>query len=430
MKNRIMGLILFCSIGFLFAEGQSDNKQEASFDPQKNYTITIGCYGDLEKAYKTVFSTPDFKKKYPNISIKFQTSDFNGHHNRMLTVLAAGEATNDIEAIEISYIGQMVENSVLSDLSSKIEPFRSEIVPFALNNATSSKGELVAMPVDIAPVVVYYRESLLKESGVDLNAIQNMKTWDDFLNIAQKVTRDTNGDGKVDQWAIPHAGDIGQVLLNGGKVGWFDESGSPLEPRSRFIDSLKIVKTIRDRKLDADLSIFSGPGVGALSDGTVSMVVWGTWLGGALKNWMAPEVEDWRVAPLPHNTTAMIGGTYLAIPKVLEIEQKAAAWEVVQYIASTAKAQQIIFNSIEAFPALTSVYDSEFMAEGIEYFGNEPVRKVYAEAVKDMPSLEITEFDAAVEGIWGSQVAEMLWGMITPSEAYESAKSKIIASID
>lgn len=431
MLKRII-LLCFLLAGLLpaAAEGQKETQGTGNFDSRKNYTVTIGCYGDLEKAYKTVFSTPDFKKKFPNITVEFQTSDFAGHHNRMLTVLAAGKATNDIEAIEISYIGQMVDFSVLTDLSAAAEPFRSEIAPFALNNGTSSKGELVAMPVDIAPVVIYYRDSLLKESGVDPSRIRNMKSWDDFLSVAGDLTRDRDGDGTIDQWAIPHAGEIGQVLLNGGKVGWFDSTGMPLEPENRFMKSLNMVKTLRDRGLDADLSIFSGPGVGALSDGTVAMVVWGAWFGGSLKNWMAPEIEDWRVAPLPQGSSAMIGGTYLAIPRAVAGEQKAAALEVIKYLGSSASAQQIVFKSIEAFPALTSAYDSDFMNENVEYFGNEPVRQVYAAAVKNMPTLEVTEYDASVEGIWGNMVAEMLWGTVTPEQAYEQAKSQILASVD
>lgn len=430
MKKGLIFLLLICLSWSLAAEGQNDKEGEELFDPNKPYTVTIGCYGDLEKAYRTVFSTPDFKKQYPNISVNFQTSDFAGHHNRMLTVLAAGEATNDIEAIEISYIGQMVDYSVLTDLTASSESYRSQIVPFALENGTSSKGELVAMPVDIAPVVVYYRESLMKAAGVDPSEVENMKSWDDFLDISRRVTTDTNGDGEINQWAIPHAGEIGQVLLNGGKVGWFGDSGMPLEPQKRFMDSLEITKQLREEGLDADLSIFSGPGVGALSDGTVAMVVWGAWFGGSLKNWMAPEIEDWRVASLPGDSSAMIGGTYLTIPKTLDSSQKTAAAEVINYLASSPTAQQIIFKSIEAFPALTAAYDSDFMTEEVEYFGNKPVRQVYAKAVENMPILNVTEYDASVEGIWGNMVAEMLWGTVTPEEAYQQAKDQILATMD
>jgi hypothetical protein len=124
-----------------------------AIDPAKKYEVTVGAYGDLEKAYKAVIATDDFKKKFPNVNLKFQTSDFGGHHNRLTTVIAAGEQTNDIEALEVGYIAQFVQAGGLTDLNAA--PFNAkklskDLVKFAVANATTEGGALIAMPVDIA----------------------------------------------------------------------------------------------------------------------------------------------------------------------------------------------------------------------------------------------------------------------------------------
>ena len=45
------------------------------------------------------------------------------------------------------------------------------------------------------PFVLYYNEDILNELGE-----QPPQTWDDFKRICEKATKDTDGDGKVDQY--------------------------------------------------------------------------------------------------------------------------------------------------------------------------------------------------------------------------------------
>jgi multiple sugar transport system substrate-binding protein len=111
-----------------------------AYDPEQNYEVSLGLYGDLEAAYTAVFASDDFKEKFPNVTITYQTSDFGGHHNRLTTVLAANEATNDIEALEVGFIAAFVEGGGLTDLSA--DPFNGisvgrDLVDFAMSNATT-----------------------------------------------------------------------------------------------------------------------------------------------------------------------------------------------------------------------------------------------------------------------------------------------------
>ena len=127
----------------LFKRGENGRGSgTAAYDSEKEYTLSIGCYGDLEKAYQAVFATEEFKSAFPNLTIEFQTADFGGHHSRLTTVLAAGEATNDIEALEVGFIAKFVEGGGLTDLAA--EPFNGnevgkDIVEFAMSNATTPK---------------------------------------------------------------------------------------------------------------------------------------------------------------------------------------------------------------------------------------------------------------------------------------------------
>ena len=159
-----------------------------AIDPAKKYEVTVGAYGDLEKAYKAVIATDDFKKKFPNVTLKFQTSDFGGHHNRLTTVIAAGEQTNDIEALEVGYIAQFVQAGGLTDLNAA--PFNAkklskDLVKFAVSKDTNVVGALIAMPVDSALAVMFYRADLAKTAGLNMDNVAN---WDAYIAALKKLT--------------------------------------------------------------------------------------------------------------------------------------------------------------------------------------------------------------------------------------------------
>ena len=402
------------------------------FDPNKEYTVTFGAFGDLEKAYGDVVNSPAFKAALPNINVEFTTADFNGHHTRLTTVIAAGERTNDIEALEVVFIAKFVEGNGLRNLnipSFDPDAVVKDIAPFAVSNAQTSDGRLVAIPVDVAPAVLFYREELVRASGIDPEEFQNIRDWDHFVELGKKLTIDFDNDGKIDQYALPHAGDAAAVPLNGGKGGWFDNSNVPLQPKDKFISALTVVQNIREAGIDADLAAWSGPWIDSFSSGAVAATVIGAWFGGALKTWIAPQVTDWRVAYVPGRTPATFGGTYLAIPRTVPAQQAPAAWEVIKYLATSAESQLSVFNAIEAYPALTTVYGDPIMSEGVDYFGGQKARLIYADVAQNVPAYNLHPFDSLAESIWSGAVASVITGESDIDNAYMQAQDQILATI-
>lgn len=62
-------------------------------------------------------------------------------------------------------------------------------------------GKMYGFPFIVGnPRVVYYNPKMLAEAGV-----APPKTWDDFLQACITLTKDTNGDGTIDQWGYAAA---------------------------------------------------------------------------------------------------------------------------------------------------------------------------------------------------------------------------------
>jgi multiple sugar transport system substrate-binding protein len=428
MKKSLTVLIGTFMVLALLISGCSPKQKDAGptsdFDPEKSYNLTLGAFGDLEAAYSVVFQSEDFKSKYPNIEVTFQSADFGGHHDRLTTQIAAGERTNDIESLEVAFIAHFVEQGdALLDLNKapfNAAPAITDLVDFAVSQGQTRAGEQVALPVDIAPAVLFYREDLAREAGANFVGLAN---WDEFIEEGKKVT----GDGR---YAVPNASDVSLIPLAGGKGGWLDADGNYLQPKEKFMEALNLVTAVRSTGIDADLTAWSGPWIDAFSNGTVVAIPNGAWWGGALRSWVAADVTDWRITYLPGKAMSSLGGTYLSIPATVPEENRAAAWEVIKYLTTSKEAQLLTFATIDAFPALTSTYNDPIMNEPVPYFGNEPVRKIFADVALNMPSQLVSEYDRMIESIWGSIVGQVIEGELTPSEGYDTALRQIRSQVD
>lgn len=62
------------------------------------------------------------------------------------------------------------------------------------------QGKVMAMPGDFMSMVVIYNRELFRAAGLDPN--RPPRNWTEFLDYAKRLTRDTDADGRIDQWGF------------------------------------------------------------------------------------------------------------------------------------------------------------------------------------------------------------------------------------
>ncbi len=433
MKKALLVLLALITATTVFANGQKEEKGKSvpAMDPNKMYELNIGCFGDFESIVNAIQATDDWKKTFPNVKLVPQPADYGGHHNRLVTVFAAGDGANTLEYVDFGYIGQFVSMGYLTNLSDKYnaEEVVKNSAKFAVDNARNFEGKLEAMPVDLAPSVIYYNVELAEASGVSQAQMESMQTWDDFYAIAAKLTRDTDGDGAIDQWAIPHPTDISDVPLNGGKGNWF-KNGKPFEPKAKFMGALNMVDKVRSNGWDANFGQWSGEWTSGIYKSFVIFPT-GAWMLGHLQNWMAPDLAGKiRVAKLPaKEPVASNGGSYITVPTSTPDDLKDVAFKVAAYLASNDNAQKTALKASGAFPVKTTLYKDSIMSEPVEYLGGQKAREIFAELVLKIPANEVTQFDAALLSVWRTAVSNIINGEATVDEAYNAAVKEALVLI-
>ncbi|MBD2870187.1 ABC transporter substrate-binding protein [Paenibacillus arenilitoris] len=109
---------------------------------------------------------------------------------------------------------------------------------------------------------IYYNKTLFEREGLpdphDLIA-QDKWTWDAFLDIAKKATKDTNGDGVIDQWGITniatnlsriliHSNNSSMITLKDGKHVYNYDDPNLLEALRFFGDLFNVHKVVAPNK--------------------------------------------------------------------------------------------------------------------------------------------------------------------------------------
>jgi len=122
-----------------------------------------------------------------------------GYRERILASLAAGSPP-DVFRLDQDDVPALANRGVALDLSPYLDRVGADLDcfnPTALGIFTRGDAVL-ALPTGYTPIVVAYNKDLFDRAGIAYPG--DAWTWDDFKRIAHRLTRDTDGDGRIDQW--------------------------------------------------------------------------------------------------------------------------------------------------------------------------------------------------------------------------------------
>jgi len=174
------------------AEGSSDEKTVVTI---LSAYITENPQGPIEQSYADAYMAAN-----PNIKIEFTGINSNDVYTKVVTLANS----NDLPVL---FYGGPSSYSVYSemDIIADMKPyfdqeFLDSLYPGVLEE-NSVDGKMVSFPCDLQPNAVLYRIDRFEEAGLKIPT-----TWEEFLDCAIKLTKDTDNDGKVDQWGFSMVG--------------------------------------------------------------------------------------------------------------------------------------------------------------------------------------------------------------------------------
>jgi multiple sugar transport system substrate-binding protein len=142
----------------------------------------------------------EWNRLHPDIRVRMQPIPVSQSTEEVLLAAIAGKTTPDVcsniwpgALHEYTQAGGLIALDRFRDFDS----IASTRTPHELlQTFRSTDGHYFQIPWKTNPVMMFYNERLLKEAGVT----SVPRTYSEFLAAGRKVSRDTDGDGKIDVW--------------------------------------------------------------------------------------------------------------------------------------------------------------------------------------------------------------------------------------
>ncbi len=392
-------------------------------------TLTMGLFGTF--GFKENGLYDEYKKVCPNITINEDVVEQSADYwTRLKTRLASGSGLADVQAIEIGFVADVVQNHADQFVNWNSVPNaaadKAEFFPWKWQQASSTDGATtVGLGTDIGPEAICYRSDLLKASGLPSSpeeVANEWSTWDGFLNYGKQYKAAT-GEAFVDSGASIFATAVYQ-----GTEAYDSADGQPDPEGSDGVSNAwKYATEAAADGITAGLSQFSDPWNKAFSSGSFAAIACPTWMMGYIQGQAGDAYAGkWSVAPVLPGGATNWGGSWLGVPT--DAKNQAAAIALVEWLS--APAQQVTMwtspNQGGHFPSnQVAATDPKVASATSAYFSDAPVGEIFGAIAAQMKVPPIGLFDTQMQNAFTTQLTNVETKGVDPGKAFQDALDAI-----
>lgn len=394
LQSKLISIIL-SSILILSCEN-SKTKQTVSklptIDENTETEITVWAWNVAAKAL--VESAKSFNQKYPKIKVNVQEYGLAQNvYERYSVILSSGVGVPDIIQIESDYVQTFAETypQYFFDMNGYID-IEGKVDPSKISTSYDSEGKLVSIPWDSGPVVMFYREDLFNQAGIDINSII---TFEDYISAGKKLKERFPN---ITMTGLPFTQDenLFRCLLVANKSYYLNNKGEITVASSKAIETLQMIKRLIDEGVAKNTINWDG-GIVANKNGELASWIMGGWWGGTIKDQMPEMKGKWKIAPIPAfpdgARASSSGGAGLSITASEPIKQ-AAALEFIKESLMNVDNQLMMYEKYSLFPSYLPTYDDARFLKSDDYFGDD-FNKILADVTKEIPNVIYASKDFA-----------------------------------
>lgn len=441
MKGRTLlyTSLLFCLMLILAAcpapapeSSGADTGSAAQTGAESDGPVTIKWFMRWDQTRVDNVAMPvieEFEAANPDITVEFENIGSSSDYYTKLQTTIAGDTAPDVfyPATHVAYaLGSKGAILPINDFVERDGIDLSAYDPAILELYTID-GEIQCLPIDSASLVVFYNKDLFDAAGVPYP--EPGWTWNDFLETAQALTLDTDGDGVTDQFGVDTFRNYWPMVVwsNTGE-GLFDDIRNPTTFRGTNPDVVESIQWMADLTLvhgvmpsdeqRADISDLFAAGKSA-------MQVVGHW---RVPRYLGSEGLSFDFAPLPvgeyGQSVNRADGSCFAISS--DTEHPEAAWELVKFLAGPgAPGVNMLLDLQQMTPALVNFQqDSRFLNP--EALG-EANKEAFLTGKENLFSMydPIHPMYAAFDAAWKQELGDVWLGASTAQEAMDRLSEQV-----
>lgn len=166
-----------------------------------------------------------FEKKYPNVQVEYVSGIMKEDYSEWISQQALEGTLPDVYMVLNEDLSKFADVGMLQALDGYIAGDKKMDISkyFSSTYAVGTYGSMqYALPFESVPTMMFVNKTLLEKEGIEIP--DSDWTWSDFYAICEKVTKDSDGDGKLDQFG--QYGYTWQNALSSNSATLFNQDGS------------------------------------------------------------------------------------------------------------------------------------------------------------------------------------------------------------
>ncbi len=236
-----------------------------------------------------------------------------------LQAAVSGNKVPDVFYIEQANLQSYVASGVLMDITDQVEEsgvdldnlweYGVDSYRFDGTLQGTPEGRLYGLPKDVGPFAFGYNKTMLEANGIPLPDPDVPYTLEEFRQVAQQLTQDTDGDGALDQWGTGL-----NVQWNLQSLVWSNGADFTNEDRTEVtVDTPEFAEALQ---YFADLTLVDGVTPSASEAATLD----------TYQRWMAGEIGFFPVGPWDVSVYNELDFDYDLIPWPAGSTGESATW--------------------------------------------------------------------------------------------------------
>ncbi|WHZ59208.1 ABC transporter substrate-binding protein [Metabacillus hrfriensis] len=415
MKSRkvsgiVMILFMFCAV-----IGCTKPVSTEDADADSKVQLTIWYYNrsiDDELLARV-------QEQFPHVRLKTQKIDSATYKTKLQTTLIAKNGAPDIVAMN-DWVSEFLpyHDEFVNLLDLEGEKIKDQYLDWKWNQAlTPDKKHLIALPMDIGPTVLFYREDLFKEAGLptdpaDVSA--HLSTWDDYIKAGEQMKV------KTGVYMFDTINRVFTQLTSQRKDIFFNKSDQFIGDGPSIKEDWEYGVEIHKKGLSANLE--NGPEWSAgMNNGKVASFVGASWEKLILQDAAPDTAGKWRVARGPGGG-GNNGGSFIGVLKSSNHPKE--AYEVIKWLMNPENQLQS-YLKMDLFPSTPSIYDQPEMIEEESFFGGQKTVEVFSEAAQDVPVAYYGPEHSTARAAFDEQLLVIARQNKDPGKAWKDALEKI-----
>jgi multiple sugar transport system substrate-binding protein len=350
----------------------------AKHAPDMGKKITLFTWVPLDEYRVNQELIKEFEKDNPGVKVAYINMP-EGNAMARLQVLFAGGSAPDVMSLHGAYFLQFAAKGLLMPLeefmSTRKDLKLADFYPKMIDGCRY-EGKLYSLPRYTSVYVLFYNKDLFDRERLPYPSYG--WTWEKYLSDAIALTKDTNGDGRIDQYgcAIDFWGArlYPWIWQNNGKI--FDpEKNRCLVDDKNTVDAIQFLVDLKYRYNVTPLALSAEykSNVELFKVGRVGMFISGAW---DIQNLKYENRFSWDIAPLPKKKrmATILGMENYAVSSVTK--EKELSYKLLEFLLSK-PTQLKMAEKLEKQPSLMSLgneyarakpgYDRKVLVDAVDY---------------------------------------------------------------